>query len=279
MSKKLATNFHHAFAATIWQILPVSGTDWLLIELRDVEGHQASFALYDLEAQQLLWDGLGFEENWWVGITAAQQGIALFHIYENNSNPDEKSYFALDLASQEVVWQIEDCMVDLVKDGTVLANQSQGDQSNFFSIALVSGEESAINAQEYKQLLLENKEIAKNKAILSPFHYVEGHAYFDTVARFLAKQVQVQPKRAMDYLEYPVSDTQERNAQYIIVAYYTENEELLTNYLLITGQDGAVLYHEPIGNQLERVGMETFFVHQGKLVVIRDKTELLIFDL
>jgi hypothetical protein len=89
------------------------------------------------------------------------------------------------------------------------------------------------------------------------------------VKTFLEQKLNLSPVGAFEYLEF---DSR------IFVSYYVM-ETGLANYLLIMDNDGEVLLHEKLAEQLKGIGMETFFVLSGCVFFVKNREDLVSYFL
>jgi hypothetical protein len=135
------------------------------------------------------------------------------------------------------------------------------------------------NSPEQKQHLTidihsqEAKEGSINEmhsAIQTPVHYLEGTDHFTTVSKFIREKFNISTVKAVDYFE---------SQEQIAISYYLWQSDQLANFLLIMDVSGIVKSHLLLANQLQTIGIDTFFMVKSSLYTIRNKAELLIYDL
>jgi hypothetical protein len=238
----------------------------LLLEIRDSEKHEVSFTAIDLNEKRLMWDGLSFEESWWIGMSALQDDVLLLHQYEDSQNPENSQLFAVDVNSCEVLWAVTDFTFLNIVKGKVIGFTRKEEERYYSTIELKSGEIAAAGSLT-AQLLEQNaqQEAQQMTAGRFPLHYPEDNEYFATFRTFLEKQLGVQVVKACDYLEY---------GGLILISYYLYKDKSLTNYMVVFDQQGRALLHEKLDSQLPAVGMDTFFVINDQLIFICDKKEI-----
>jgi len=89
---------HHftAFArAPIWNVLPVPGQSWVVIEERDETARKVSFSAIDYEQKRVVWRNDTLAETWWINLVAVTRSQVLLKIFENTTNPDLTHWLAL----------------------------------------------------------------------------------------------------------------------------------------------------------------------------------------
>lgn len=109
-----------------------------------------------------------------------------------------------------------------------------------------------------------------NKGLTIPLHYGEESSHFNAVKEFMKKYDGSEIVSAVDYLEY---------RSVIIISYYLRNVDKLENFLLVMDKGGNRKLAQLLGEKLEGIGLETFFCLGQFLITIKDKNELLIYEL
>lgn len=260
MANGLEFNFSQTFTGVIWNTIAVPERDLLVIETRSEDAREARFSAFDHKRNAFLWREIILEEPWWVGITAASSNVLLVHLYHSMENPDDKGLIAFDINQQKILWQCDHFSFVCLRENSVEGNFTVGDKEpavlNLLTGQIMDGHEDALTVKE-------------NISLLKPFQYVEGHPYFETVKAFLQRKLGATVVAAAEYLEH--------NA-FIFISYYVKNDSL-ANYLVVVTQNGAIVQHEKIGEQLKGLGLETFFILSGSLFFVRNKRELVSFRL
>jgi hypothetical protein len=251
--------FSYAFDGIIWNMLESSENKTLLLEVRRSADKTVSFAAYDYGENRFLWRDVTFEEPWWINLSAVVGGMVLFTVYTETNNPDQKSLVAYRLQEQSIAWWRND-----------------------FSLTAVSG--SAVTGFSYKtgmkELTLDGNtgqamepekrvEASQNLTVLRPFHYKAGEAGFETIRTYMAGRFGGEPVLGVDYLEY---------GDLILISYYVREPEL-ANHLIVLDTEGNVMMQEKAGQNLSGIGVDTFFVLEGSLIFVKNKSEFLRYKL
>ncbi|MDF9800099.1 hypothetical protein OKW21_005362 [Catalinimonas alkaloidigena] len=266
MPKKLISVFSISFSAKIWNLLTDHDAHYLYLELRDEEAHQVSFAAYQLTKKEMVWQDLRFKESWWIGMSVADQDILVLHTFENSDNPDEKSFLAFDVNTQQIIWESENLQVIDVKNRKIYGYEKVEGDTVYKCISLEDEAEKEISKEE-AFAALQNFSV-ENKYIRHPFHYTEEDAYFETVRKFVLEYLNLQPIKGCEYLEHQ---------QFIYISYYIQENKALANYLLVIDKEGTLQLHEKMDDQLSQLGLGTFMIIRNQLMFIKRKRELVSY--
>jgi hypothetical protein len=123
-----------------------------------------------------------------------------------------------------------------------------------------------IHTHEVKEELINEAE----SVIQTPAHYLDGTDHFSTVCEFLKQKLNISTVKAVDYFE---------SQGQIVISYYLWQSAHLANFLLIMDSTGAIKNHVLLGDGLQTIGIDTFFIVKSSLYTIRNKAELLIYDI
>lgn len=264
--QKLTPNFSFSFEGIIWNMMLDELGEILILEIRQNQKHQVSFTAIELETGDVIWDGLEFEENWWVGMTALSKGILLLHTYKDNVDPEPKGLIAFDVLNQQICWMHEMFTYLKLAGNQVVGFNGSNKDKQYEIIGLTDGKREAVDESTVLLLHDGQKDIADTQY---PLHYKEGTPYFDTCKTFLYNRLHLQAVNAIEYLEL-------KNK--IIVSYYIHDSKLV-NYLLIMETEGDIIFHEPIQKNINAVGLETFFIVKNHLIFVKDKNEIFCYNL
>lgn len=257
--------FSHHFPGTIWNTLTVPKKDILIIETRDDQNFQVQFSALDFQYDKFIWKNLKLKEPWWVGMTAANEHTLLFHTYVNKGNPDHKNLIAFDIFDQKVRWEIEEFSFFDWSDSEIQGYRTKDELIQ----ATISTKNGVLTEKTWSVKPKDEQEGSKR-----PVLYVEGAPHFETIKRFLEQKAQLRVAKAAEYLEYE---------EWIIVSVYIEEGGLpgtqgLANYLFVFDKSGEMLLREKLGEKLQGLGVDTFFMLSGCLFLVKNKSELVVYS-
>jgi hypothetical protein len=253
--KKLQLHFSKAFDADIWE-QSLSGNK-LLLTTRDSASMQVTFSLLDLADGSFVFEDMAFEESWWLSVYHFYGNVAVFQVYEDTQNIEARSYFALNLTSQEALWSMEDVAAIGRQDDFVQMKQDAA-ESNPFWLDIRSGEVFDEVPQEYMPSLICDP-------AMSPLHYTETGPYFETVQRFFKEQLSIAMVSACDYLEY---------GDHAFVAYHSQVAGELEHFMLVLNKTGEVVFHQKRDWGLKGLVSEAFFIVGERLIFVEGKRTL-----
>lgn len=256
--------FSHLFDGLIFKILADEVLPLLALEIRHTETKEVSFAVVDYEKKVLVFEGLGLEESWWVGMVAFHQGKLFFHSFADKQYPEPQGIIVADVVEQAIIWEKTGVYLEEISPQGVHISWIGDSEKKPEILDIQTG-----NVIDNPKLMIEKKDYKKNN-LLFPFQYVEKTPHFETVALFLSQKLAINIVQQLDYLEVN---------NYIVISYLVENDKQKTQFLLILSQNGEILFHQSLDNQAKGIQTEVFFVVNDFLISIANRKNLLIFKL
>lgn len=251
--------FSHTFQGAIWNTLVVPEKNLLIIEVRDEQNFKVRFSALDLNRNEFVWKDWELEESWWIGMTAANEKTLLFHTFIHKGNPDHKNLIAYDIFDQKIRWKVEEFSFFDWSESTVQGYNTKDD----LIPAIINVETGVVTEQSWT-----TSSPQQHDDYVKPALYPEGSSHFETLKKFLQQEVQMPISMAVEYLEHE---------DWIITSFYVE-EKGLANYLFVFDKNGGLLMKEKLGENLQGLGVGTFFMVSGCLFLVKNKSELRVYD-
>jgi hypothetical protein len=262
--KKLHTYFSHTFGSSIWRIL--ASDRWLVVENREGASRSVHFAAIDLPQAKLCWEGLVLPQPWWVGASIILGDTLLLQQFSDPQKPQTRGITGVDISSGKISWQQPAHSLLRLTDRGIIAFQESESGQVFGLLDPATGDTKTI---------LETGEIdllpyIPEPPVIHPVHYTHENKYFNSIVLFLRQKLGIEPQKAVDYAEFQ---------QRIIISYYIYEHKNLSNFLLVLDKEANVVLHEQIASHLPGIGIDTFFIVQHYLIVVKDKKELTVYEL
>lgn len=271
MSTNLSANFSFCFDGKIWNMLLDSQSGTLILEIREEDKHQVSFTAIDLNSGEVLWDGLQFEDNWWVGMTLLTQGILILRTFADNADPEPKGLIAFDILKKEVCWSKIDFVFVKIYEDKIIGFVRHDEERIFQAIGLTDGVVESIDEASVFEPSNHNEKLIEHSWPLTyPLHYVEGTEYFETCKTFLYNRLHLEAVKAIEYLEIE---------NRIFISFYAKDGVRMVNYLLVIDLSGEIVFKEIIQKNINAIGLQTFFIVKNQVIFVKEKNEIFSFNL
>jgi Domain of unknown function (DUF4905) len=261
LAQRLVLNFSITFTGIVWNIVALPVRNILFVETRDEMRRKVDFSALQYDSGTFLWKDKQLPEPWWVGLLAASDRTLLVQRY-NPDNPDKPTVIALDIETARIQWTKVDFTFHKLFP-TYVSGFDGTDDHNLVSLDLKSGER--VRPGMAKDL--DEHEI---NAPLCPFQYQEGTPFLATVRDYLLRHFNHRPEGPAEYLEFGGK---------VVISYHIRTENGLANYLVVIGESGSLLLNEKMEEGSKGLGADTFFILSGCLFFVRNKKELLSYQL
>lgn len=257
---KLLPFFSYNFNGLIFKILPDIILPFIAIEVRNLQVKEVSFAVVNYQKGELLFEGLGLEETWWVGISGLRNGKLFFHQFADKEYPEPQALLVADVLAQALIWGKKGSYLEELTANGALVSILEHGQKRYQLLDIESG-------NLVKEITDSNEVTYQEPQNMTfPIQYEQGSPYFDTVAQFLKQKLDVVASKQIDYCEF---------GDKIIISYTTDNQR----FLLILNSAGEMLFHQSILQESQGLGMESFFIKADYLICVAERQHLLIFKL
>lgn len=228
----------------IWKIKLDDACEQLAFEVRTTN-KQVSFYAYDFKNHKELVNDYTFEENWLLGLDHLQNGMAFFHGYESEFSPVHKGIIAFDFISKKIIWQNFSVAVQLYSTDGIIVFDAKVFPRKYELL-------NPINGQKIKALSLEELSFYNsfsNQILLPELN--QSPDILDTC--FTLKHQNIRIKSS-----YQLSTN--KTQQIIKVL---KNDELC--------------FSEILNEDIQKIGADAFMLWLGKLIYIKNKSEILTY--
>lgn len=258
-------SYSYPFEGFIWKILISKTEPILLLELRNDSTRQASFAAIDLRKQKLNWHQEKLSEKWWIGMLRTEGKYVILHGYQNLKTPAHQKIFTFDISNGNLLWKNEAYRaIECYPEG-ILAQDPASESEELFLLDYKSG-------KQIKKIKEADFDVQITKLdIIKPGKYSDENVYFSKLADFVKITTTLEALKAIEYVETAKGGT--------VLSFYIQEEEKLVNYILVCDEEGNVVLLDKMNEGLQTAAPETFFLYKQYLIYIKNRKELVIFEL
>ena len=228
-------------------------SETLLLEIRENENRQVSFASLSLKTGQPWFTGYTNPERWLTGLEAGFDGVMLLHNYLSETGPAHKGLIAVDAFSGNTLWSNYNIAFDhLTTEGPVVYDTRMHPRKLFLADIKTGATTRIYEPSVYREVqnnlavpdVISGEELALKISGL--------HPYGNTA----------------HYLDY----NNER-----IISLHTLNGGML-NQLLLIFSDNKEVYRDLLNDNIQKMQPEAFIMHKNRLIYIKNKVELIIIS-
>ena len=248
------------FNDPVWRIVPDYEKNFLVAELRNAEERKAYFALIDILEPALIWSGFELPEKWWIGIECAINGLIFFHGYQNAQFALHKGIYCFRTLDKQLLWQQKNLRY-VSHTGEKVRVTDLNNPDKIFEVDIHTGAETKSSAAPGNTFILEKS---------SSLFFIEGTNDFASVKAYIDEKLNLQVVSTVEYQEY-----QDK----IIISFYHKFDGKYVNEILVIDNNGHILLKEEMDKNLEGFGKGTFIIIGRKLIFIKFKNQLCIYDI
>ncbi|WP_353721446.1 DUF4905 domain-containing protein [Dyadobacter sp. 676] len=251
--------FSFRFSENIWRVMPDADPEsslWV-IELRDADRREVSFAVVDPENLALKWHRTIEGTDWWTSLTAFSHNRIFLHNYRYPEVPEPTDLLAVNGETGFLSWIMPNYVLVSSGVGELLeVATKQGDSFKHMFCNAATGALLALN---------EGLPETTTEVILKePVRYIEGNMFFERLAQFITGATGGHIPVAIDYLE---------KRPYIIFSYYIYEQDKTVQYLLIVTDQKQQVLHEKLSEGREGTGRSTMMLKASTLVYLKNSNE------
>lgn len=238
----------------IWKLEIDSDSNLLFAEVRNKQEHQVSFTSIDLNTGKINFTNLKAEERWYTGLEGACNGMLFLHGYDSPSSPAHKGIIAVDAATGKTVWANYLLAVhQFCKEGLVVFDtriQPRRLQLIDYKTGATIRTASLPDLTDLKSNILypESKDIG--------IAVLKGHLKAE-----LTGEIRVAEHHDLR-----------------IVSLHTVNNLLFNQHLLIL-QGDKLVFQDLLNEDIQKLQPEAFVIHSGKLIYIKNHSEIKVLNL
>jgi hypothetical protein len=253
----------------LWRIKP-DNAGHFLGEARDPAARTCTFFCIDEYNGAPLWQGLRFEEDWWIGIEDAVKGLVFFHGFGKPDMPQHLGIIACSISTGEVLWRERELAFLFFHDGSVYAAEQRFDSLHFHQLDAATGE-------RLRDLGDDSAPLNQMRAQLNEEQWFAGYAYPE---QFTPGNANWEFALARTQGLFDVSalvgtlDILDRGS----VSYVAWHEQLgsggLAQRFAALDSDGRTLMRDTILDYADAPGMDSFFIKDNQLLYVRNRSVL-----
>ncbi|MEQ9285984.1 MAG: hypothetical protein RIG77_03695 [Cyclobacteriaceae bacterium] len=235
------------------------GQNLLCIEHVDVQSSIPHYDVFDLEKGLSVAGHISPKKNRNLVLKAITDRYIILNEYHDGQNPDKATVIVFDFERKTIVWEKENFVALEVTNGTIRAPHPHFE--NRFSHWDI---ENGLIVEEPEKTMR-----TTNKSEYFPLFYPDTSEHFVWFVKHIAEATGHQAVVCCEYLEL---------TSIIVISYYFQEDQGLTNNLLILNLDGTTRELINLGKNLKGIGKDTFFAIEKKLIFISDKNMLNVYE-
>ncbi len=265
--KQLEASWEFSTNGILWRLIP-SSDGYFVGEDRDVDAKTVSFFCLDRLTGAIHWQGLTFEEPWWMGIEDVHHGVILFHGYAAPDMPDHRMITAVGCASGRVLWSNRKLQFLLAHGDRVYGAEERRDGRSFFAMDLLDG---TVVGEPGEEEIVRLRAEAERVTVGLPDPVADSEVP-EPIRRVLNRIAIGEEPASADALS-------DAGDAFVVTCHARSGGTVETplfrqDLLVVSKHDGRVLYRDVLVEGAASVVPETFFFIGGMFYYIRERKTL-----
>jgi hypothetical protein len=257
----------------IWRIL-LSSQNLFVGETRNQETKSTSFFCVDTCTGKPLWEGIKFDEPWWIGIEAVYDKWIILHKFTRPDMPKHRGIYIVELATGKLVWKNDELTYWFTNGQKLYAYKYIFEKRLGFEIDIVAGtilkeytDDLDLLHELRKKVLQKESECPQDMIFPQMFSRESVNSEVNTIIQEITRKQVIE-----GWIEYF-----QRNS-ILIVSYYRKNDPssitTLENVLTIYDTEHKeIKFNEIIAKGMQVPSPDTFFARDEYLYFIKDKNK------
>lgn len=239
-------------------------------EDRNPDAKAVSFFGLNRVSGEILWEGISFDEAWWIAIEATHRDRVFLHGFSRPDMPDHRRILALDLFTGRVAWSRDDVRYIFAVDDSVFTSKDTATGRTLFELHLRTG--STLRSWENDASELS---AARSRAQVQ---IQEGPEFPVPLEEIPATDQRLDPVQKLCQNENatgPIEVLRKGNA--CLFSYHEKGKTpgTLRNILnIVSISSGERLFAETLDESVQSVVPDSFFVQDEILYFVKDRGQL-----
>jgi len=272
---KLKKNYIHDNKRQIFRLLPTD-TGKLIIEERETDKKQAYFNCLDIDSGRKIFRSLQMDEKFWLGIEAVYKDVIFFHKFGKPDLPQHHGITALDINTQQILWEDEDRSFLFIKDDKVYSYQQKFEDREYFTQDYLSGEITGELGTDSHSINLIREEVIASEDF-SGYHFPEA---FETNYGLHSAAADILSKLREQHLisgkiEYILIDD-------LLMFNYHEvnnNNSLNNIFKAVDLSKGKYILEEILNSYTQAFAPDSFVIKNNLLFLLIERTKLGVYKI
>ena len=238
-----------------------------------MESKEVFFQCFDLVKGKKIFKDFQHEEKSWVGIEAVYRDIIYFHKYAKPDMPWHKAVIAFDIAVQKILWSNEELSFLFAYDEKVLCFKQGFEERLFYTLNYQTGELLEDLGSNY--LLVNSlKSKTEEEKDWSVYLYPQNINNADVKTKEIINDC-IDKVNVTGDIEFIVFKN------LVLFNYHSSGNEKTfnNNFGTLNRDSGALILSEVLNAGVPSLYTDSFFIYKNFLFLLKEKNEVIIFNL
>ncbi len=255
----------------IWR-LKLNEIDDLLIEIRDTSTKEVSYNIINIPSKKTITNYINLPDNIFLGFEAFYSNFIFFHKFVKPDLPMHLGIFTFDINVGKIIWENLDYNFLLINNNSLIAQKQGFDENILVELDLLTG-----NFIQSLSLSLDEIDEMHN-GFMSKYNF-DLYGY--------PEEIMLTDYEIINNVieKYTKSFPLKYNPQLLIYEdLFLSNFHLLTNkgitnYFVAVNNKGRIVEEIILNKSVNAFVPESFFTYKNYLILLKEKSELLIYKM
>jgi len=258
----------------VWRVVPTS-SGVLVGEDRKLDTKRTTFFCLNKTTGEVLWDGISFDEHWWIGIEAAHKDLVFLHGFSKPDMPDHLKIIALDVLTGRILWSSDDLRFILAVDDSIFASRDTISGRMIHELDLRTGaalrswenDSEALRLAKFRLRSMTDHEYEFPAPLKE--HPVTDEPASSLIYNYCKREDVVGPIEALEREDFLFFSYHERLSPINSVEGHLRNQ-----LNVVDMKDVNLVFSETLNRNVPAVVPDSFFVDSERLYFVKDRSSL-----
>jgi hypothetical protein len=266
--------WRHSVDGFLW-LFRLSPGGRIVGEVRHRERRETSYFCLDETSGRALWEGLRFDEPWWIGLEETDEERAYFHRYRKPDMPQHLGVTAVDLETGQTVWENKEVAFLFHDHGLVYAVRQSFEAMRFLALDACDGSirrDYGTDAQAVRTLRDAVGDGDRFRGCLYPEPFGEEHPDYGAFRELL--HTWCPPGSVRGNLDVLRHETLLLASWHRSEAADGSQETLSQEFLAYDTDRHAIVFSDTINTGVTHPSIDSFFVKDLQVLYVKDQHTL-----
>lgn len=273
---KFVKNYTFSDQYQIWRLL-ISGSDKLIIELRDTDKKEMFFSCIDIHTGEPVFSKKQLDEPYWIGIEQIHNDVIFFHKFAKPDMPGHREIIAFDIITQEILWTSDQYTFLFIFNDKLYVSTESFEGNKYYTLDYKNG-------KVIEKLIADSVEIAKLKNIADQSLNYDNYIFpktFESGNSGVSENVNILINKEANNLDIigNIEYTEFRGLLLFNMHIKVLDNSLVNKFFVKNLENGEEIFTEILNANVNAFAPDSFFCYKNYVLMLKEKKELLVYKI
>ena len=273
---KFVKKYTYSDRHQIWRLL-ISGSDKLIIELRDTDNKEVFFSCLDIHTGEPVFSKKQLDEPYWIGIEQVHDDVIFFHKFAKPDMPGHREIIAFDIFTQDILWKSYEYTFLFIFDDKLYVSTESFEGNKYFALDYKNGkviEELKVSSTEIAKLRnIADQSISYDNYIFPEIFEPGNSGVNENVNILIGKEAK--NLDIIGNIEY----TEFKGLLLFNVHFKVLDNSLVNKFFVKNLETGEEIFTEILNANVNAFAPDSFFCYKNYVLILKEKKELLVYKI